>query len=153
MNKTSIIVISFLLILSSAKCQSNSNNNIDQLNWLEGKWIRTNSKAGQSGFELWSRVSSNELSGRGVTLKGTDTLFVEKLRIVVRDGNLHYVADVPENKMPVYFPFVELKKNSFVCENPDHDFPKRISYSLEGTTLKATISGDGKSIHYLFEKK
>jgi hypothetical protein len=80
-------------------------------------------------------------------------LFVEKLRIVVRDGNLHYVADVPENKMPVYFPFVELKKNSFVCENPDHDFPKRISYSLEGTTLKATISGDGKSIHYLFEKK
>ena len=33
------------------------------------------------------------------------------------------------------------------------DFPKRISYQSDGVDLTATISGDGRSIEYLFQKK
>jgi hypothetical protein len=86
-------------------------------------------------------------------MNGSDTSFVEKIRIVVKDNELNYVADVPENKEPIYFKFTELTATGFVCENPAHDFPKKISYQLDGKNLKATISGDGKSMDYLFVKK
>jgi hypothetical protein len=125
-------------------------SSVENLKWLEGSWKRTNTKAGRSGMELWTKVSSTELKGKGITMHGTDTAFVEKLRIVVRDGELYYVADVPENQKPVYFRFTELKASSFTCENPDHDFPKKISYSVNDNRLSAKISGDGKEIEYLF---
>jgi hypothetical protein len=155
MNKVVLLPIFFALIFSSVKSQSSNQSTyltVDQLKWLEGTWTRTNSKAGQSGIELWKKVSSTELSGRGVTMHGSDTAFVEKLRIVVRDGNLFFVADVPENQKPVYFRLTEVKQNSFTCENPEHDFPKKIAYSLQGNKLNATISGDGKAMQYLFER-
>lgn len=90
--------------------------------------------------------------GRGFNLKGVDTVFVEKIKIVVKDNELYYVADVPENKGEVYFRFIHFSRDGFVCENPQHDFPKKIAYSFDGKTLRATISGDGKQMDYLFEK-
>jgi hypothetical protein len=63
------------------------------------------------------------------------------------------VADVKGNKDIVYFQFVSLGDDHFVCENPAHEFPKRIEYKLRGNQLQASISGDGKTIPYLFEKK
>ncbi len=126
-------------------------NDIRKVEWLNGTWTRTNSKAGRSGFEAWTR-KNNELVGRGITMKGADTAYVEKLKIVAKDGKLFYVADVPENKEAVWFEFTELKDKSFVCENAKNDFPKKISYTLEGNNLKAVISGDGKEVDYLFVK-
>jgi hypothetical protein len=78
---------------------------------------------------------------------------VEKLKLVIKDDNIYYVADIAENKEPVYFKLTTITGNSFVCENPQHDFPKMISYQKDGNKIKATISGDGKSFEYLFEKK
>jgi hypothetical protein len=155
MKNNILLPILFALIFSSAKSQSvskSAHSTIDQLKWLEGTWTRTNSKAGQSGLEMWKKVSPTELSGRGITMHGSDTAFVEKLRIVARDGNLFYVADVPENQKPVYFRVTEIKQNSFTCENPEHDFPKKIAYCLKGNKLQAIISGNGKSMEFLFEK-
>jgi hypothetical protein len=155
MNKNVFVLMFFALIFSNVKSQTanqSAHSTVDQLKWLEGTWTRTNSKAGQSGIEMWKKVSSTELSGRGVAMQGSDTVFVEKLRIIVRDGNLFYVADVPENQNPVFFRLTEIKKNSFTCENPDHDFPKKIAYNLQGNKLQAKISGDGKVIDYLFER-
>jgi hypothetical protein len=145
----------FLLILlgvSFSFAKSQPASNVKELNWLEGNWKRINSKAGQSGVELWTKVSSTELKGRGITLQGSDTAFVEKIRIIVQDGSLYYIADVPENKKAVYFLFTDIKPNSFTCENPAHDFPKKIAYSLKDAKLTATISGGGKSMEYIFEK-
>ena len=155
MNKNVLLPVLFALIFSNVKSQSanqSTHSTIDQLKWLEGTWTRTNSKAGQSGLEMWKKVSSTELSGRGITMHGSDTAFVEKLRIIVRDGNIFYVADVPENQKPVFFRLTEIKRNSFTCENPNHDFPKKIAYNLQGNTLHAIISGDGKAMEFFFEK-
>jgi len=146
--KTSIAVIILTFISISLFAQ----DELNRLAWLEGTWTRTNAKPDRSGIEVWSK-KNNELIGRGVNLKGTDTAFVEKLKIVSKDGKLFYVADVPENKSLVWFGFTELTSTSFVCENPEHDFPKKISYKLDGDNLKATISGDGKEIDYLFVRK
>ena len=148
-----LILIAFSCSALGQKISKQTSENFKKLNWLVGTWNRTNTKAGRSGLEQWIKIGQQELLGTGVNMRDADTVFVEKLRIIVKDDYIAYVADVPENKKLVYFKLTEITKTGFVCENPDHDFPKKISYQLEGRKLKAQISGDGKVIEYLFEKK
>jgi hypothetical protein len=125
-----------------------------KLNWLVGTWTRTNiAKPGQTAHERWEKTNLNTLRGFGVTMQGQDTIFLEKITVLIKEDAIYYVADVPQNQQPVYFKFAEITESGFVCENPDHDFPKKISYQLEGDKLKAQISGNGKAIDYWFERK
>lgn len=124
-----------------------------KLQWLVGEWNRTNVKPGTSGIEKWVKNSDSELQGWGITIKGNDTVFTEKTKLIVKDNNIFYVADVTGNKGAVYFKLTSITEHSFTCENPEHDFPKQISYLNEGAHLKATISDNKKSIDYLFERK
>jgi hypothetical protein len=140
-------------VATSACAQTKTTDDFKKLDWLKGTWTRTNSKAGRSGYETWRESGTTTLTGFGVIMKGADTAFVEKIRIELKDGQLYYVADVPENKGEVLFAFTELTNKGFVCENPKHDFPKKISYVVDGKNLKATISGDGKAVDYLFVRQ
>ena len=153
--KNNILLIILLLSLNYASGQANNQaaQDLKKLNWLLGTWYRTDTKPGRSGHERWEKINANELKGFGVNFKGADTTFMEKLHIVIKDDQIYYVGDVPENQKPVYFKLTEITDTGFVCENPAHDFPKKISYQLEGKTLKSQISGDGKAVNYLFEKK
>jgi hypothetical protein len=154
MKRNYLFVISLLISTSAiSQVKSNQAEDFKKLSWLVGSWNRTNAKPGRSGVEQWKQTQPQELRGTGVNLKGTDTTFVERLRIIIKDNSIVYVADVPENQKPVYFKLTEITESGFVCENPEHDFPKKISYQLEGNKLKAQISGDGKAMDYLFEKK
>jgi hypothetical protein len=146
------IILLTAVTYSFGQTTSQATENFKKLNWLVGTWNRTDTKPGRSGLEQWVKIDSQELLGIGVNMRDTDTVFVEKLRIIVKDDNIFYVADVPENQKLVYFKLTEITESGFVCENPDHDFPKKISYQLDGKKLKAQISGDGKVIGYLFEK-
>ena len=128
-------------------------NDFNKLNWLEGIWERTNAKPGNTGMEKWVKQSKDVWWGLGISMKGNDTLFAEKLKLVIKDGFIYYVADVPENKQPVYFKMTEITSNGFTCENPEHDFPEKINYHLDGSKLSAVISGKGRSITFTFEKK
>ena len=127
--------------------------NLKKLEWIIGNWQRTNAKPGRSGVEIWKKISGTEFSGRGISLKGTDTAFVEKLKIIVKESDVFYVADVPENKGLVYFQLTASTAITLTFENTSHDFPKKIFYKVNGNKLKAIVSGDGKSIEYLFERK
>lgn len=98
-------------------------------------------------------MSATEWKGTGISMRGADTTMVEKLKIIIDNGELYYVSDVPENNKPIPFRIIELTDKGFASENPKHDFPKRIEYWYDGKTLTATISGDGKSIGFVFEKK
>ena len=149
----------FIILLASATYSfgqtpaSEATEKFKKLNWLVGTWNRTNAKPGRSGHERWEQTNPTELKGFGVNFKGNDTTFMEKLLIVVKENQVYYVGDVPENQKPVYFKLTEISDTGFVCENPEHDFPKKISYQRDGKKLKAQISGDGKVIDYLFERK
>ena len=153
--KNYLICIGLLFCSGIIYCQSSTpptTADFKKLGWLEGTWNRTDIKPGHSGHERWARVSDTEWEGLGVTMKGNDTAFVEKLKLVIKDNAIYYVSDIPENKGPVDFTITAISDTGFVCENPGHDFPKKIAYQNEGNKIKATISGDGKSIDYLFEK-
>lgn len=151
--KTIQIAIVALIVGCGHVAQAQSPSHIEDLGWLVGSWKRLNNKPGQAGNERWIIDPDIGLRGYGVTTKGSDTLFIEKMRIVPGDNNaLYYVADVIENPMPVYFKITSVQQNDFTCENPNHDFPKRISYRRKLKTLQVTISGNGKSIDYEFVK-
>jgi len=133
--------------------QAQSPSHIEDLGWLVGSWKRTNNKVGQTATERWIIDPEIGLRGYGVTMKGTDTLFIEKMRIVPGDNNaLFFVADVIENPKPVYFRITAVQQNEFTCENPEHDFPKRIKYKRKTKQLDVAISGNGKVVDYTFVK-
>lgn len=144
-----LIVVTFA---SYAQTVTASPENLKKLDWLTGTWNRVDTKPNRPGSERWEKISPTEWQGWGVSMKGKDTSFVEKLRIIAKDNLIFYVADVKSNRNIVYFQFVSLSDDHFVCENPAHDFPKRIEYKLRGNQLQASISGDGRTIPFLFEK-
>jgi len=145
-------LLSITLLLLAA--QALHAQDLSTISWMLGKWKSVNAKTGNTSYESWTKVSDGEWQGAGFRLSrsGTDTLFQEKLKIVTKDNTLYYVADVKENAAPVYFKFTAISEQGFTCENPDHDFPKKISYQLNGKKLKATISGNGKEFSYYFER-
>ena len=152
--KTLYLLLTFCYLITHTGQRvmaQNAEQNFNKLKWIEGTWIRSNNKAGQSGQERWVKSSPSEFRGYSFTMKGSDTLFVEQIKILIKDDEIYYVADVPENNKPVYFKFTEVTEIGFVCENPEHDFPKKIAYEYKDKTLKASISGNGKAMDYYFK--
>jgi len=145
------------LLHFTALAQSNTGISVQEqfqkLEWILGRWNRTNVREGISASESWTRVSERLFEGIGLSMKGSDTTFVERLRIEIKDNAIFYVADVRENATPTYFKITQLTKNGFVSENPEHDFPKVISYELKEETLTAIISDGGqKKMGFIFRK-
>jgi hypothetical protein len=124
-----------------------------KLGWLSGTWVRTNAQTNEIGNERWVKMSGSEWQGFGLTMKGQDTVSLERLKLIIKDDAIYYVADVPENKQPVYFKLTEVSDNRFVVENPEHEFPKKISYQKDGDKLRATLFDDTKSVDYFFQRK
>lgn len=125
---------------------------LEPFGWLKGKWKRLDVKPNQTAFEIWKKEPSGELSGTGLTLQGQDTVFVEHLRLTFKDGKIYYIADVSHNEAPVYFEVTQIRDDGFVCENPQHDFPKKMDYKRYDNKLTVIISGDGNSRSFMFEK-
>lgn len=145
--------LTFLLLMVCTIANAQTPSRIEDLGWLVGTWKRTNNKPGQQGSEQWTIDANVGLLGYGVTISAKDTLFIEKMRIVNGDNNaLYFVADVIENPKPVYFKIISIYQNEFICENQQHDFPKRLHYKRKMKQLVVNVSGNGKSIEYTFTK-
>lgn len=145
-----LLLIPALLMITSAYGQESTQQKFQKLDWLVGKWIRTNAQPSESGYETWTKASALKLTGKGVTQKGKRTIFVENLEFSAKGNDIFYVVIVTGEKQPTYFKLTELSNDSFTCENPQHDFPKKISYKRNGKNIKAVISGNGQSIDYNF---
>ncbi|MNL40375.1 hypothetical protein D3C87_1627190 [compost metagenome] len=148
--KKLLLIIPLLVLAAITNGQESHQQKFKKLEWLQGKWIRTNAKAGQSGYEIWTKISDLKLSGKGVTLKGKETIFVENLEFIAKGNDIFYTVMVTGEKQPTYFKLTALSADGFTCENPAHDFPKKITYKRSGKNVKAVISGNGQSMDYNF---
>ncbi|HCX22829.1 MAG: hypothetical protein CMB80_23610 [Flammeovirgaceae bacterium] len=145
---------SILLYLGLGIClgfSAQDDNSLEQLDWLTGTWERTDVHPGSKGYEQW-QYDGTMLIGSGISMKGIDTTFVEKLRVEVIENEIYYVAEVPNNARPTLFRVTKLRPNFMQCENPEHDFPKMIVYERTGEQLKAIISAGDKGMTFLFKK-
>lgn len=154
MNKA-VLLTPLLLILSlSCSAQSKTKSDFKSLDWIIGEWNRTNMRLGSTASESWEKVSDTMYKGIGISMKGSDTTFVEHLGIEIKSDKVYYVADVRENSTPTYFELVEISATGFISQNLKHDFPKVISYALKGNDLTATISDGGdKKMKFIFSRQ
>ena len=108
-------------------------------------------------FETWKPARDGKtLEGFSFRVKGTDTVAMEQIRFIYEGNLFHYIPDVQGDQPPVDFKLTQHNAQSFVAENPQHDFPKIIRYKLirkeNADVIEASIEGDGKVIPYHFDR-
>ena len=124
---------------------------IAQVAWLSGTWV------GSSGSEeRWTPAASGAMMAVSRTLRNGVVSEFEFLCIVERGGGLVYQA-MPNGRSPATdFTLTKIEPASATFENPAHDFPKMIRYTLlPDGTLEAVVSGDPKqkALTFTFKKR
>lgn len=114
------------------------------LGWLAGHWVGQGS--GGWAEENWAPPRGGVMLGTGLTGSSNEATSFEFMRIAESpvDGRPVFWGS-PGGRAPVAFPMVSQGVQDVVFENPKHDYPTRISYKRQGTTLIATTSGSGGS--------
>jgi hypothetical protein len=93
---------------------------------------------------LWTPVAGQSMFGIGRTVKGGKLADFEYLRIVQDDKGIFYIARPKDNPEETSFKLTKLSGMEAIFENPTHDFPQKIIYRVDGTTLFARVEGNNK---------
>jgi len=142
--KRFILLTTVIILVSSCK----KNKEVNSLQWLIGKWERTNnSDTTKTTYEIWNK----NLSGTSITIKDGDTIFIENFSIVKTEDK-KYLQISGMNGQPSFFEFTNENDNSFTCVNPQNQFPKKISYNLENNQLHSKVENNDFSVDFLFKK-
>lgn len=126
----------------SKTAYSQNNADMQKLLWIVDKWVSQSENS--TSYEHWEKTNETLYTGGSETIKNGDTVFAEKLKIELIEGKVYYIADVAHNPAPVKFLLTEVNENSAIFENPEHDFPQKITYINENGILHAVIEGPGK---------
>jgi len=116
--------------------------NAPSFDWLVGTWKLTSARG--EIVESWRKVNDSTFTGRSVFVRQKgDTALQETLKMEKQKGAWVYVSTVinQNNAQPVTFAVIFTRGTEFICENPSHDFPQRISYRLFQQYLFASIEG------------
>ena len=153
--KKLLVVISFFCFLGFTEIANHKEGiilNIDNANfdWLLGNWKRTNEAEGLQTFENWKQINDTEFRGLGYTLKASDTIWQESIKLIKTSEQWNYIVKLPNAKTPTIFKVTKIEMTSFTCENPDNEFPKKIRYTKVEKGINAVTSGDGKVILFQF---
>jgi hypothetical protein len=157
----------YLVVFFSILLQVGFSQSIDPFLWLEGTWEMPRPKGGFR-LETWKQNDSNSLIGKGIKVVNVDTTLLESIEIKADNIETWYIPIVPDqnNATSILFKLVSSTDHQFVFENPQHDFPQRITYifkpvmqrsilvSMPGDTLDVDVTSfEGDGIHYQFTRK
>lgn len=110
--------------------------------WLLGTWEQKTPK--RTVYETWKHSNDSIYSGKSYLLKGKDTIVLETISLLQTSETLYYIPTVgnQNSSMPVHFKLISSLGKQLVFENPKHDFPQKITYTLiTSDSLLAEISG------------
>ena len=138
-----IIQYLILILFITNMAESQEKSPMQKLLWIVDSWVSPEGSDSRS-YEEWKVTSDNLYEGSSKTIKDGVVTFSESLKIENTPDGIYYVADVPHNPAPVKFLLTGVSDTSAVFENPEHDFPKKITYLLEDGNLHAFIEGPGK---------
>lgn len=132
--------ILFSLLLAAAPIQGD----VDKIGWLAGAW-REKGANGEWTEEYWTPVRSQLMLGAGLTGRGEAVRHFEQLRIWrTTEGKVNLHAN-PNGAPGTTFALVSQTADEVVFENPDNDYPQRVTYRRDGDKVVAAISLiDGK---------
>jgi hypothetical protein len=153
----SLIVISLFFLFSCKSPVETERNTIENttekntidkrlLNkavWLIGTWENRTSDG--SIYETWEIVNDSVYAGKSYAANDMDTMVFETVQLRQKQENLYYIPSVANqnNSQPVSFKSTSVTENILVFENPEHDFPQKITYTrVNKDSLVAEISGE-----------
>ncbi|GAA4307313.1 hypothetical protein GCM10023149_00830 [Mucilaginibacter gynuensis] len=128
-----------------AMAQTKKQNQLSPAEWLIGKWQNKTTRGTVS--ETWLKVNDSTFTGKSYFLRGADTLSTETIRLEQRNAKLYYVPTVNNQNggLPVKFAATAITPTQMIFENPEHDFPQKITYTqITRDSLVAEISGTSK---------
>ena len=141
--KNVIVIVVCVLFLS---CQPSSDKKFEQLekmNWLVGQW--ENKIPEGILTETWTKTNDSTFSGTSYfIINKNDTVHSEIILLTQLKDELIYSPKVKgqNDDKSVDFILTSNIENSFVFENPKHDYPKKIVYKkVAENGLITTISG------------
>lgn len=106
--------------------------------WLAGAWCTEGPESDRT-CEYWTPNSGGVMIGASITTKGGKAVSFEQTRIVPADGTPVYFA-TPDGGATIAFRAVASEVRSITFAKPDHDYPQRIRYWIEGDELVAEIA-------------
>lgn len=119
---------------------------LETANWLIGKW--GNSENGMDVTEIWTKENDSVYTGISYAIRDKkDTVSLERIRLEKQKDKLVYIPVVKDQNAGevVKFTLTSSEEQKLVFENPEHDFPQKISYKLiTEDSLLAEISGTYK---------
>lgn len=133
------------LILTFVSCQKKESAEKDKIkaaDWLIGNWENTSPDGILT--ENWQNVNDSTFNAESYFIKGKDTLHFESIVLAQKGETLRYIATVKgqNDGKPVTFNSTSETENKLIFENPQHDYPQKITYTKgANNTLTAEISG------------
>jgi len=135
-----VVVLTFALTIGFSPLVESAT--VKELAWLAGCWASVGAEAGSG--EQWMEPAGGTLLGVNRSVKGSKTVAHEFMQIRETErGEIEFIAN-PSGQSEAAFSLVSLSEREVVFENPDHDFPQRIIYRLEGDVLEGRIEGTVK---------
>lgn len=141
-NKFTLLLLAGGLFATTAFMPSPKNKGSKFPAWLKGAW--QNKMTQGISMEVWEQTDDSTLTGKSYFIKGNDTFLSETISLEQRNNILYYIPTVKNQNsgQPVSFRQTTVTATRLVFENPAHDFPQKISYTLiRKDSIVAEISG------------
>ena len=143
----SLVVVCAVVVAGAAVGgqERGSEPTLADLAWMTGYWVGTNE--GVTAEEVWLEPRGAFMIGLHRDTSAQGNAFFEYLRIQRTPDGIMYLAS-PAGREPTPFLLTSLEQQRVTFENPEHDFPQRISYWLDDDgTLHARVesSVDGET--------
>jgi len=141
MNKLYLLLSAVLWQLNAAA--QHSTETFKQIGKIEGAWSMQ--KGNAAIFENWKKVSDNEYTGKSWIIKNGDSALSETLILSFKNGVIKYTSTVAgqNDGKAVSFTLTKAENNTYIFENAQHDFPKRIIYQFISDDELTAFIDDG----------
>ena len=128
-----MIRLYILITFTFAACAENSKEKpktVQSFSLLNGNW-QMHENDGVI-IESWKFVNDSLMEGRSDFIKGDTVVPFETIKLFRNMDSFYYEvrAAGQNNEQPVAFTITSISDSSFIAENRQHDFPKRITYKF-----------------------
>jgi hypothetical protein len=128
-----------ILVLVSVAAAPSPTFSVARIGWLAGSWF--GDENGMRMEEHWTTPAGGLMVAMHRDVRPGRPAWFEFLRIEEDSTGVRYMA-MPGGRSATPFPLVKQTDSSVTFENPSHDYPQRIMYTLEPDgRLHARVEG------------
>lgn len=130
MQRLYIVLFAALFLTSCGGNKRGKEETVGSFSWLNGSWAMKEDGGGAT--EEWKHINDSLMEGSSAFVTGDSVIPFETIRMFRRGRDFFYEVKAAgqNNEQPVEFKLSSFSDSGFVAENPQHAFPKRITYRL-----------------------